>query len=111
MCRTLLPASLLILSQLSPAAAQTLEVDFFILEDDQAAGCLSATVTGLDPQGDGFLAVRSGPGTGYRKIDELYNGDHVRPCDAQGKWHGIYYGTPRRKGWVHGNWLRYSAAG
>lgn len=85
--------------------AQQLEVDFHILEDDQAAGCLGAQVVGLDPNGDGFLAVRSGPGADYRKIDELHNGDTVRPCASKGAWHGIYYGEPRRKGWVHGNWL------
>lgn len=107
----LLLLCLMVLPHAAPAVAQQLDMDFFILEDDQAAGCLSAIVTGLDPQGDGFLAVRSGPGTGYRKIDELHNGDLVRPCEAKGPWHGVYYGTPRRKGWVHGNWLRYSVAG
>ena len=88
-----------------PANAQQLDVDFFILEDDQAAGCAFARVTGLDPNGDGFLAVRTGPGTQYRKIDELHNGADVRPCDSRGNWSGVYYGSPRRKGWVHMNWL------
>lgn len=87
------------------AVAQQLDVEFQIVEDDQAAGCLGAEVMGLNPNGDGFLSVRSGPGTNYRKIDELYNGDTVRPCASEGAWNGIYYGQPRRKGWVHGNWL------
>lgn len=85
--------------------AQNLEVEFEIIEDDQAAGCAGAQVMGLNPNGDGFLAVRSGPGSNYKKIDQLHNGDSVRPCTQKGKWFGVYYGSPRKKGWVHGNWL------
>ena len=96
-------AAVLFLS--GPVFAQQLDVDFLILEDDQAAGCLGARVTGLDPNGDGFLAVRTGPGTQYRKIDELHNGAGVRPCERRGNWWGVYYGSPRKKGWVHNNWL------
>ncbi len=93
----------------SAAAAQQMDVDFPILEDAQAAGCAGSIVAGLDPNGDGFLAVRTGPGTGYRKIDELHNGDMVRTCASNGPWVGVYYGQPRRKGWVHGKWLAEGA--
>ena len=89
----------------SASAAQQLDVDFHILEDAQAASCAASVVAGLDPNGDGFLAVRAGPGTGYRKIDELHNGNMVRTCAAYGAWVGVYYDQPRRKGWVHGTWL------
>lgn len=95
----------------SPAMAQQLDVPFVIEEDGQAAGCLWATVRGLDPNGDGFLAVRSGPGSNYRKLGEIYNGDQVRYCARAGKWMGIYYGSPRRVGWAHSNWLAVSPAG
>ena len=95
----------LILATAGPAGAQQLDVEFTILEDGQAAGCAGSVVSGLNPKGDGFLAVRTGPGTGFRKIDELHNGDDVRTCAKSGKWIGVYYGQPRRKGWVHGNWL------
>ncbi|SLN45863.1 SH3 domain-containing protein [Ruegeria meonggei] len=87
------------------AAAQQLDQDFTIIEDDQAAGCAGSIVSGLDPNGDGFLSVRTGPGSQFSKIDELHNGDLVRTCTRDGKWYGVYYGQPRRKGWVHGNWL------
>ena len=94
----------------APAAwAQQLDVDFEIFEDDQAGGCAGGVVAGLNPSGDGFLAVRSGPGTEYRQIDELYNGDMVRTCATQGPWVGVYYGKPRLRGWVHGNWLEHAA--
>lgn len=110
----------------APAGAQQLDVQ--IREsagDGQAASCYSATVVGLDPNGDGFLAIRSGPGSNYRKIGELYNGDVVLVFEGRGRWFGILKqdarnarpdtcannGPARRlngrpKGWVHGNWLR-----
>ena len=95
----------------SIATAQQLDVDFTILEDNHAAGCLSSIVTGLDPSGDGFLAIRSGPGSTYQKLDEIRNGDVVRTCARSGAWVGIYYGDPRRRGWAHGDWLVDSGAG
>jgi hypothetical protein len=48
-------------------------------------------VTGLNPQGDNFLAVRSGPGPDFAKIDELYQGERVLLCDERGQWLGIAY--------------------
>ena len=94
----------------APAAwAQQLDVEFEIIEDAQAAGCAASIVTGLNPSGDGFLAVRSGPGTEYGRIDELHNGDMVRTCAMEGQWVGVYYGEPRQRGWVHGNWLAHAA--
>ncbi|MGQ0563831.1 MAG: SH3 domain-containing protein, partial [Gemmobacter sp.] len=66
-----------------------------------------SVVTGLDPNGDNFLAVRSGPGTEYRKIDELHTGDQVRTCDLRGNWVGVYYGAGgnRKSGWVFRRYL------
>ena len=103
MIRRMLIAALVLAA--APAGAQQLDVEFEIVDDGQAAGCAGAMVTGLNPNGDGFLAVRTGPGTRYAKIDELHNGDRVRTCAQAGDWWGVYYGAPRRKGWVHGNWL------
>jgi len=48
------------LSLCHQATAGGLEVDFVVTPDGQAAGCASSTVAGLDPNGDGFLAVRAG---------------------------------------------------
>lgn len=87
------------------AQAQQLDVDFTVPDDGQAAGCAGSIVSGLDPKGDGFLAVRSGPGSNYRQIDQLRNGDQVRDCARSGPWMGVVYGEPRRKGWAHTNWL------
>jgi len=88
------------------ASAQSLDVPVTAIPDTQAAGCASSTVSGLDPSGDNFLAVRSGPGSQYRKLDELHTGDVVRTCDRQGDWIGIYYPNLNgRSGWVHGSYL------
>jgi hypothetical protein len=98
-------------------------LDVPILEaggDGQMASCSSSTVYGLKSGGDGFLAIRSGPGTEYRKIGELYNGDVVFVFEARGKWAGVVYRTENvtcastvsrpvpyeNKGWVHTKWLK-----
>jgi peptidoglycan hydrolase-like protein with peptidoglycan-binding domain len=104
----------------APASADRLDVP--VLErggDGQAANCASSVVVGLKADGDGFLAVRSGPGAEFRKIDELHNGDVVYTYDKKGDWFGIAYDAPTvecasrttrpvpygKTGWVHGNWL------
>lgn len=106
--------TLLSLAFAAPVGAQTLDVPFSLPRADGRDGdCASSTVTGLNPQGDGFLAVRSGPGTNYRMLDKVFNGDVVFTCGRQGAWHGVLYrtrgtgsGPTDRQGWVHGNWLR-----
>lgn len=50
-------------------------------------------IRGISRHGDGFLAVRSGPGAKYKMIDKFYrNGVKVTMCDGKGKWVGIVYG-------------------
>ncbi|MGI9480371.1 MAG: integron [Hyphomicrobiaceae bacterium] len=48
-------------------------------------------VVGLNPKGDNFLAVRSGPGSRYKMRDKLREGQMYFDCDAHGKWIGIVY--------------------
>ncbi len=83
--------------------------------------CSLATIKGLDPKGDGFLAVRSDPNGNAKLEDKLYNGDKVWYCDEKGKWAGIVYGKdcdvsapanpPKpykgscKSGWVFGKWV------
>lgn len=85
-------------------------------------------VGGLDSSGDGFLAVRSGPGPKYAEIDRLYNGEQVYFCDEKGRWLGVVYSKQRqdcnvttpwastqsytgpcKSGWVHRKWVRLHA--
>ncbi|MGH0331193.1 hypothetical protein NKZ36_22885, partial [Sinorhizobium meliloti] len=51
----------------------------------------NGVIEGLDPSGDGFLAVRSGPDSKYAEIDRLYNGEEVYLCTTKGKWLGVVY--------------------
>jgi hypothetical protein len=107
------------------ASAQDPEVPIFEHgSDGQAASCFTSVVAGLKPDGDGFVAVRSGPGTQYKKIDDIHNGDVVTVYDTKGQWFGVMYGKttgrcnfvgvgkkrrvtyPGKKGWVNRNWLK-----
>lgn len=92
--------------------------------------CLSwGEVTGLRHS---LLAVREGPGTHYRQLDELDNGHGVHLCDGaeDSEWVGVVYAPadanvdcgvsspapehrpyagPCRSGWVHMKWVRVIA--
>jgi uncharacterized protein YgiM (DUF1202 family) len=86
------------------------------------AGDCTGFVTGIRPvsqynpaTGAGFLAVRSGPGTGHRQIGELYAGDEVAVWNRSGSWFQIrcmagrctapLRGAATPTGWVFGRYL------
>jgi hypothetical protein len=93
--------------------------------------CAYGVVYNLDPKGDGFLAVKAGPGLHYARIDKLYNGKQVIICGDKGEWHAIVYTKTRhgdnamrycnveenwpktlpytgpcRSGWAHQRWIK-----
>ncbi|WP_375175306.1 SH3 domain-containing protein [Pseudooceanicola sp.] len=117
--------TLCFLLSLLPLSAQANDLDVPITEnpyrDCQAAWYSIGQVQGLKADGDGFLSVRSGPGSNYRKLDEVYNGDKLEIYEVRGDWLGVVYRgngedfgcstTPRPlpytyKGWVHRNWVK-----
>ncbi|AXQ93346.1 hypothetical protein ORIO_05865 [Cereibacter azotoformans] len=74
-------------------------------------GCL---VRGLDPNGDGFLSVRRGPGSENAEIARVRNGDALfldhRKC--QGKWclaeGGVVGGRQTDiRGWFYTAWCEF----
>ena len=89
----------------------------------ETANCFSAKVSGLKAGGDGFLAVRAGPGTQYRKVAELHNDEIVLVYGGRGKCSGIVYRTENatchsltarvlpytNQGWVDRRWLTHYA--
>ncbi len=104
------------------------ETPVFIEASDYDACGANGVVAGLDPAGDGFLAVRSGPGARRPELDRLYNGEGVYVCAEKGSWLGIVYTRngrdcnvtspwpvsqpytgPCRSGWVHKNWIEITA--
>ncbi|MFC3219377.1 integron [Tianweitania populi] len=87
-------------------------------------------VTGLDPKGDNFLSVRSGPGGKYTEIARLASGADIFICDERSPWLGVIYpaddatvdcGTdaysgeakpytgPCRSGWIHQKFVQVIA--
>ena len=98
-------AAMVFLMLAGPVQAQRLAVpvDTSCPPDSQAACAGAATVTGLNPQGDGFLAIRTGPGTRYKVIGKLYNGDEVTTYRSHGEWQAVR--GRGVTGWVHGRWL------
>lgn len=67
-------------------------------------------------RGDGFLAVRAGPGAGFDQTGELYRGDDVTVLGREGNWFLVsciagqcqepLWGPPLPQGWVYGRYLR-----
>jgi hypothetical protein len=125
-----LPLSLLLsLAAVSVALAATLAVPVIIGKMPEYDACgSSGEVKGLDPHGDGFLAVRSGPGSQYQMIDKLLEGQAVFVCDDHGPWLGVVstrghqdcgvdsaadrpkpYPGPCLSGWVHSNFINITA--
>ena len=115
----------LMLAPHQSAIAQRLDVPVMERADADLPTCALGRIAGLKADGDGFLAVRTGPGSKHRKIDELHNGDRVWMYDQRGKWIGIVYDAANpgcgpiqkdrrvpyagKKGWVHQNWVRLIA--
>lgn len=105
--------------------AQPLEVPVMERASDDLDTCALGEVFGLKSDGDGFLAVRSGPGSDFTKLDEVHNGDRVWLFEQRGDWIGVVYGVTElgcspikqdrivpysgKKGWVHGNWVQIIA--
>jgi len=67
-------------------------------------------VRGLNPQGgDGFLAVRAGPASGYAMLDKVYNGYLLNICDQRGQWLGVVYSHETQDCGVGTAWPRAAA--
>jgi len=77
-------------------------------------------VSGLNPDGDNFLAVR----TGYGRVDRVTTGQLLWICGTRGGWHAVVYSRkggdcgvstpvdsaqpydgPCRSGWVYSNYV------
>lgn len=93
-----------------------------LLSGPALAGDCTGYVVGVRPltqynhdAGHGFLAVRSGPGTGFNQIGELYLGDEISVWERQGNWLHVYcmsgqcldplWGPPTPQGWAYAKYL------
>lgn len=94
----------------------------FALSAPASAGDCTGTVVGVRPlsqynhaAGRGFLAVRSGPGSSYQQIGEVYAGDEISVWQRSGRWYYVrcmsgrctspLWGPAVPTGWVYGNYL------
>lgn len=123
--------SLMFLATAQAGDPGPIDVPVMVGGTGESDGCASlGQVVGLDPNGDGFLSVRSGPGgKPYREIDRLYNGNQVFICHAKGPWRAVVYGQspdgtcgvsipwpirqpytgPCRFGWIHSRYVKIVA--
>lgn len=122
-CALMLPA---MLAQAAPPRAVPVDVGGDEVLD--ACGSLGR-VHGLKVGGDGFLAVRDGPGAAFAMTDKLGENREVLMCDQRGEWIAVVYSDsslgrcgvtapiarrqpyrgPCRSGWVHGKWIELMA--
>ena len=129
----LLAASLLLVMGTAASAQQTERVPRIGVAGHDLDACLSiGQVTGLNPQGDNFLAVRALPSADGVEKDRLGAGRWLWLCDKAGEWLGVVYspdpneepgdcgiGTPVeterpyvgrcRWGWVHSRFVEVIA--
>ena len=129
---TIATAMALLLPHAAISRSTRIDVPVMIKAYPEGDACGSGEIVGLDPKGDGFLSVRSGPGgSQYTEIDRLYNGDQVYICGDKGPWQAIVYSPDRalgatcgvtknwstdqaytgpcRQGWIHSRYLKATA--
>ncbi|MEP5729553.1 MAG: hypothetical protein ABJL67_09260 [Sulfitobacter sp.] len=56
------------------------------IADSDLVTCAHGKVAGLKADGDGFLSVRSGSGSKYKKLDEVHNDDELWLFEEKGDW-------------------------
>lgn len=55
--------------------------------------------------GDGFLNMRSGPGSDFAVLQRMYHGDRVKILERKGNWVRVRHGSGA-KGWAYAKYLR-----
>src|SRR5687768_9147279 len=92
-------AALLLLSASTASAQNAERMPRIGIAGDDLDACLSVgEVTGLNPRGDNYLAVRAEPSARGREKDRLGPGRWIWLCDEAGEWLGVVYsGDPADK--------------
>lgn len=62
-------------------------------------------VAGLDPNGDGFLALRTGTTPSAQRIAKMTEGTRLNILQSRGAWRLVETETGLR-GWAHSNWIQ-----
>lgn len=85
------PPAIVSTAQISRPASTTRSVDY-------------AYVSGLDPNGDGFLALRSGTTSAATRLAKMTEGTLLTVLGQQGDWRHVRL-QDGREGWAHSNWI------
>ena len=110
MCRLGIVAALLFACLPATSGAQGARVPVIAGQIRGYDACGSVgVVRGLDPRGDGFLAVRAGPGSNYDMLDKVYTDQLLSVCDDRGKWLGVVYSHESEDCGVSTPWPRPAA--
>ncbi len=67
-------------------------------------------VSGLDPNGDGFLALRSGTSGDATRLAKMPEGTRLQLLDTQGVWYHVRL-EDGREGWAHSRWIACCTGG
>lgn len=70
---------------------------------------MTHVVSGLDPNGDGFLALRSGTYGGAPLLAKMAEGVRLRFLGQEGVWFNVATENGLQ-GWAHSNWIRFTGA-
>jgi len=93
----------------SPASAPRMEAVSTPPPQHQQQPQFTHVVAGLDPNGDGFLALREGYTSGARRISTMREGSRLAVLGQEGVWFNVRTETGL-VGWAHSNWIRFVGA-
>ncbi|TLP69043.1 YARHG domain-containing protein [Parasedimentitalea maritima] len=71
-----------------------------------ATGQFTHQVAGLDPYGDGFLALRNGTTSSASRLMKMVEGTRLQVLEQNGVWFRVRTETGAQ-GWAHSNWIRF----
>ncbi len=70
-----------------------------------AAPAAADYVAGLDPYGDNFLSLRTGPGAGYPEIMRMGENTVLEVLGVAGPWYRVRLRNGMT-GWANSRWIR-----
>lgn len=73
--------------------------------DAQHACCGAVKVEGMNPNGNGLVAVRMGQGLDYPMIGEIHDGNRLGTYAKRDSWRAFSRGPEGTLSWARGNWL------
>ena len=89
----------------APAATPAPQPDTVVAAREGQEPDFTHQVAGLDPNGDGFLALRQGITRGAQRLAKMTEGTRLKVFAKDGPWLKVATETGL-SGWAHSNWIR-----